>query len=117
MAGQTAGRTTPKPPRVVARPLKAPGKMAGLVPRHPKPVAKPDPIKVRALEMGYYDHARRREGDVFIIANERAFSARWMERVDLRTPEHVTTAPAALRKKHDEILGGTVTGAQDVFEE
>jgi hypothetical protein len=66
--------------------------------------------------MGYYDHARRREGDVFLIADERAFSEKWMERVDVRTPERMTTAAQSLRQHHDKILGGqVVTGAQDVL--
>jgi hypothetical protein len=66
------------------------------------------PRKVRALKMGYYDHVRRREGDVFILndpANE--FSSKWMEYVDARTPTKVTTGAEDLRKKHDEILGAS----------
>jgi hypothetical protein len=90
-------------------------KLGGVPPRNPPPVPKPHPIKVRALEMGYYDHARRRVGDVFLIADERAFSAKWMERVDVRTPEKMTTAGQALKQEHDRILGGTVTGAADVL--
>lgn len=72
----------------------------------PSPVAKDRPIKVRAIEMGYYDHARRRPGDVFVIANEKAFSKRWMERVDANVPERTTTATEALRKQHDDIISG-----------
>lgn len=113
MAQQKAVRTTPTPPRAVARPIKPQIKPAGLPPRTPAPAEKTHPIKVRAKELGYYDHARRREGDVFIIANEQAFSAKWMERVDAATPERMTTANQALRQKHDEILGGSVTGDAD----
>jgi hypothetical protein len=61
-------------------------------------------IKVRATQMGYYDHARRRDGDVFLIKDAQAFSSRWMEYVDAKTPEQVTTGREELRKKHDEIL-------------
>lgn len=58
--------------------------------------------------MVYYDHARRREGDVFTI-RERDFSKRSMRRVDPSTPERITTGAEDLRKKHDEILGGRLT--------
>jgi len=61
-------------------------------------------IKVRATQTGYYDHARRREGDVFLIASARDFSEKWMEDVDPRTPERLTTGDQELRKKHDEIM-------------
>lgn len=69
------------------------------------------PIKVRATRMGYYDHARRREGDVFHIATMHDFSANWMELVDPATPERVTTAKQALEQQHDEILAGRTPGA------
>lgn len=43
-------------------------------------------MKVRATKLGYYNHERRRAGDVFDISDEkndngktRAFSSRWME--------------------------------------
>lgn len=106
---RTANRTQPKP---VARSIPGPKTVTALDPakNRPKPAVKDDPIKVRALMMGYYDHIRRREGDVFVIANEQAFSERWMERVDPRTRERTTSAPQALRQQHDEILGGKVSG-------
>jgi hypothetical protein len=59
--------------------------------------------------MGYYDHARRRAGDVFILARSKDYSPRWMELVPTSTPEKVTGAKAALEKIHDEIIGGVVT--------
>lgn len=115
MAKKTTGRNTP----TVARSIAAPKTAKPLDPKEqPKPAVKTNPIKVRATQVGYYDHARRREGDVFIIANEQAFSARWMERVDPRTRERLTTAPQALQQKHDEILGGKVNAVRaedDVF--
>lgn len=77
-----------------------------LKPSSPPPVPKDNPIKVRATAVGYYDHVRRREGDVFVIANEGAFSEKWMEVVDPRTRERVTTAKQALEQKHDELIGG-----------
>ena len=35
-------------------------------------------IKVRALELGYYGHKRRRVGDIFEISVKREFSYKWM---------------------------------------
>lgn len=43
-------------------------------------------IKVRAIQTGYFGVQRFREGQVFEIPNEKAFSAVWMERLDKRTP-------------------------------
>lgn len=64
-------------------------------------------IKVRAVGqgcVGYYDHVRRYAGDVFFIADETAFSPKWMERVGSHVPERVTSSPEALKRQHDEIL-------------
>lgn len=91
-------------------------------------------VKVRALETGYYDHARRREGDVFYIRGDvfendvkgrsgevrfkkgdlKDFSHRWMELVSPATPERETGAQAALTAKIDD-LKGTKTGDQSVI--
>lgn len=60
-------------------------------------------IKVRALRMGYYDDARRREGDVFTV-EARHVTETWMARVRADTPENTTTGQAELRRQHDEIL-------------
>ena len=114
---QEPDRVTPKPARVerdplTARPI-AHRSNETLPPRSPAPVHKDHPIKVRALYTGYYDHVRRREDDVFVIANEQAFSEKWMVRVDARTPERVTSAPQALKREHDNILGGNVAGQDD----
>jgi hypothetical protein len=54
--------------------------------------------------MGYYDHTRRRPGDVFIISAARHFSSRWMRRVDPETPEKVTTPNEAIAREHDAIV-------------
>lgn len=77
-----------------------------------KPVRKADPIKVRATQMGYYDHVRRHVGDVFVV-DLSAFSHKWMERVDGDTPERVTTAKQAIQQQHDEILGGRQASRDD----
>lgn len=47
--------------------------------------------------MGYYDHKRRYQGDVFEIASEQAFSEKWMEKVSDDAPEG--SSPDALAKK------------------
>lgn len=78
---------------------------------------KPGPrVRVRALMIGYYDHARRRPGDVFTIdgttdkdGNVLAFSDRWMERVSNREPERLTSSRDAMKERHDEILGGKLS--------
>lgn len=44
-------------------------------------------MKVRATQLGYYGHARRRPGDIFEVENEKQFSKKWMERLDARGPE------------------------------
>jgi hypothetical protein len=86
--------------------------------------------KVMATQLGYYDHIRRRPGDVFRISNKKVsaedlelrmdgrdeqdvvdgvefqdFSERWMEVVPDDTPERVTLGNEHLRQQHDEILG------------
>lgn len=39
-------------------------------------------MQVKAIMTGYYDHKRRRAGDIFTIENEKQFSKKWMERLD-----------------------------------
>lgn len=73
------------------------------------PLPGTDRIRVRATQVGYYDHARRRLGDVFDLHDQAHFSSRWMEYVDEAEPLKVTGPNEALRKRHDEILGGKVT--------
>lgn len=41
-------------------------------------------IKVRALKTGYFGVRRFREGEVFEIPDEAAFSKNWMQKVDKR---------------------------------
>jgi hypothetical protein len=64
-------------------------------------------MKVRAIKLGYYEHIRRRVGDVFeliplkdskgkTISIEQQFSDKWMEKVAKGTPEKSTGAQAAL---------------------
>jgi len=76
-------------------------------------------IRVRATQLGYYDHVRRRPGDVFTIRSEQEFASVWMEKVDPRTPERVTTAANALREEHERLRalkeqGSPIVGPDDV---
>jgi hypothetical protein len=66
----------------------------------------PGGIKVRATKVCYYDDKRRRVDDVFTIKAESEFSSNYMERVDPRTPERITTGKEVLQQQHDEILAG-----------
>lgn len=89
-------------------------------------------IKVRAVQMGYYQHKRRREGDVFtlvplrsverdgrgnpkkdpktrmtipcIITPLQQFSDRWMEIVESSERDRITSPNAAIKLKHDEVI-------------
>ncbi len=47
-------------------------------------------MKVRATQKGYYNHKRRKPGEVFLLMNAKAFSKRWMEKV-----EGVSVSPPA----------------------
>ena len=69
------------------------------------------PFKVRAIQQGYYDHVRRREGDVFIVAAQ-AFSLKWMEKVGAHTPERITTGQEVLRREHDQLVAERAPGIQ-----
>lgn len=100
----------PAPPPPVAR---ARGGLQVEKPRDPRQLTEEEApkrstrIKVRAIGqgcVGYYDHVRRYADDVFYIADEQAFSAKWMERVGASVPERVTSSPEALKRQHDEIL-------------
>jgi hypothetical protein len=68
-------------------------------------------VKVRATKMGYYGDIRRRVGDVFIVAEGDPLSDTWMEPVDRKTPEKITTGKEALTQYHDEKIGGKVVRA------
>jgi hypothetical protein len=46
-------------------------------------------MKVRARELGYYDHKRQREGSIFTMDVEEGQLPSWVERVDESTPEKV----------------------------
>lgn len=89
-------------------------------------------MKVRATRIGYYNHLRRREGDVFVLkaieghakdpktgkvtkktfSAEEQFSPNWMEEVDAKTPTKVTTAKQALREASNDIKSGRLTPSE-----
>lgn len=88
-------------------------------------------MKVRATRIGFFNHIRRREGDVFTIpdtprrklsdkdANRIEFEpvkdkagtvpaafGTWMEPVGAREPEKTSTAQEALNKASDDLKAG-----------
>lgn len=98
---------------------------------------RPARIKVQATQMGYFDHIRRRAGDVFTIPGDtyeedqvvtdattgrdrtmhragevQAFSTRWMRRVSGSTPERITTGKEDLARQHDELLSSKMGGTR-----
>jgi hypothetical protein len=83
----------------------------------PKPKAKR--VRVVAVgKTGYYDHARRREGDVFDI-DEKDFSDAdnpeyqgWMRKVPMTTELSHSTSQDEINRQHDEILSARA-GAVD----
>lgn len=58
--------------------------------------------RVRAIETGYYEHVRRRVGDVFDLVDPKDFTESWMERVEPDTALRVSTTRDILRRHHDE---------------
>lgn len=83
----------------------------------PKPVLPAKPgvsrrgtLMVRAIADGYYDHGRRRPGDVFALEFPHHYSAKWMEWVDPNTPEQFKGPNAAIAEQHDQILADKHAG-------
>jgi len=83
-------------------------------PKSAKRTARPAPpassvshgrIKVRAIKLGFYDNARRREGDVFMINGPKEFSEKWMEYVDKSLANKITTSKAALAQRQADLRG------------
>jgi hypothetical protein len=78
------------------------------------PAGEPARVKVMALETGYYNEERKREGDVFTISGEthatgkkagdlKEFSPRWMTLVPAGTREHTTPGIEMLRRNQEEL--------------
>src|SRR5262245_56433940 len=116
--------TTDRVPRRSATPRHASNPPGGKLTNVPNSVPVRDgdvPFKVEALQVGFYDHMRRRVGDVFTIVGKSAFSKKWMRRVDDDEPEHTTGAGEALKQRHIELKTGgpgvvRATGDEDVLE-
>ncbi|MCX6539235.1 MAG: hypothetical protein NT151_09945 [Acidobacteria bacterium] len=53
-------------------------------------------LRVRVLHRGCYGNSLRRESDIFTLAREEHFSARWMVRVSEDIPEHRASAQQSL---------------------
>jgi hypothetical protein len=129
---------TAAPRTITPPPVSAPAARREPEPKHPfagtvETVPQPPPVthivpklagpggqKVRATKPGYYDDKRRRTGDVFVVAAGDPLSDKWMEPVDPRTPEKLTTGAEELKRKHDEALAGrtaTPTGGSSVIDD
>lgn len=63
-----------------------------------------DRVRVRAKRMSYYDHKRRRVGDVFDLLDARHFNEKLHERVAARTALRTTTSRQVLAEAHDDVL-------------
>lgn len=68
-------------------------------------------VLVEATQMGYYDHTRRRAGETFYINDPADFSKRWMRKAPSGAKPMPATLPnAAIRREHDAILAGKISG-------
>lgn len=56
-------------------------------------------MKVRATQLGYYNHKRWREGTEFEIVAEKDFSKKWMVKVDGEQPLPKPTPVKEVPKK------------------
>lgn len=65
-------------------------------------------MKVRATKLGYYDHRRRREGDVFEIHSEKAFSKLWMEKVGAPAQAPAKGSKKPIKPAVDEVGDSSV---------
>lgn len=71
-------------------------------------------LRVRALVPVFYGLKRRREGDVFTLADEKHYNPKRHAWVSSRTQERTTAPNAHLKRLHDEKLaGGKAPSAAD----
>lgn len=77
------------------------------------------PITVRALEVVYYNHLRRREGDIFKIRSKKDFSARSMVEVPSGTKQAVVEVEdeAPISMSSPKPPATTAGKAEEVFED
>lgn len=59
-------------------------------------------MKVKAKRMGYYNHIRRREGDVFELHDKSLFSKSWMEKLGGGEPVAEPKPKVASKSKKQE---------------
>ena len=61
-------------------------------------------LRVRATRQVYYEHKRRREGDVFTLAKVEDFNAKCHVWVNDDTPERQTRIRETLNARHQQVL-------------
>lgn len=54
---------------------------------------------VKAKRLGYYDHKRRKEGDVFTLSSKDHFSDKWMEAVKKHEVHEEEEKPVELKAR------------------
>ena len=94
-------------------------------PAQTAPIPKKQRMRVVATKTGYYDHARRREGDVFDIEaahfsdadrtekDGRPVPPGWMRKVASSTELSHSTAQDEINRQHDELLAARAGNAVD----
>jgi len=85
------------------------------MPAAPRPITTPSTApaaarepsrKVVATRLGYYNLARRRPGDVFVLRKASHFNAKWMADAAAGEPVQTMSPGAARRLEHASILRG-----------
>lgn len=71
----------------------------------PAKPARPQPMKVRATKLRYYNMKRRRVGDVYVLRKPSHFDPKTMVLVSGSTPERVTGPNAHIEREKQELLG------------
>lgn len=61
-------------------------------------------IKVEAIKKGYYNHKRVKEGDVFFIKDEKAFSKNWMVKHDAKRKKVIKEEEEVKDDFADEVI-------------
>jgi len=63
-------------------------------------------MKVRAIRLGYYNHKRRREGEIFELLDDKSFSNKWMEKLEgaTRKAKPKVVADEAPQSSSEEVI-------------
>jgi len=78
-------------------------------------------LKVKAISggdvrwAGYYDHARRKPGDIFILKNEEHFSHLWMQAIGWK-PKEKSVADKKVAKEIIRTAGGAMGSRQSAMD-